>query len=499
MSFRSASYISSLLIFVLVIGFAALVSQLLDVVSEVGAIAESRYRSYVLADGLRQTSDDLTTMLRLHVVTGDPLYRDYFNEIVDIRNGAAPRPNKYSELPYWNYVLATGERPGGFGAAVSVRTLLDDADFSDRELGLLLEAENRSNELVKLENEILAVVEAEREAGGSEYRLEGTALLAAQRVHGPEYHHSKELVMLPLVELSREVSTSLAAAQKDALGKVTESLWNALVVAGIAIVLGLLTVRAARRRGMSMGSRPVSFTVLTTLTFISSVFWILQVNGEEEYINAILEQKFEIYFLTDGLRQTSDDLTRMARLNVVTGDPVYRKYFDEILAIRNGEIHRPEQYFDVPFWDIVLATETYYGDNGEAVPLLTLIREAGATKEELALLQNSEDASRTLVRLQNDAMDVVAAQREASGGEYRPAGEAIAAIQRLHGTGYHVAEEGVVAPLVVLANTVEETLFAEASHLNERIQQSSAALTASIGLALVFSIGAMSMARQAPV
>lgn len=37
------------------------------------------------------------------------------------------------------------------------------------------------------------------------------------------------------------------------------------------------------------------------------------------------------------MTQTFDDLTRMVRLHGVNGDPLYREYLDEILAIRNDE------------------------------------------------------------------------------------------------------------------------------------------------------------------
>ena len=38
---------------------------------------ESRHQSYLLADELRQTSDDLTRMARSYVVTGDTHYKTY--------------------------------------------------------------------------------------------------------------------------------------------------------------------------------------------------------------------------------------------------------------------------------------------------------------------------------------------------------------------------------------------------------------------------------------
>ena len=52
----------------------------------------TQLRSFVLADELRQTSDDLTRMARLYVATGNPIYKDYYQEILDVRDGKAPRP-----------------------------------------------------------------------------------------------------------------------------------------------------------------------------------------------------------------------------------------------------------------------------------------------------------------------------------------------------------------------------------------------------------------------
>ena len=56
---------------------------------------ELRYQSFLLADELRQSSDDLTRMARTYVVTGNPLYKTYYQHILDIRNGASPRPVQF--------------------------------------------------------------------------------------------------------------------------------------------------------------------------------------------------------------------------------------------------------------------------------------------------------------------------------------------------------------------------------------------------------------------
>ena len=57
--------------------------------------------------------------------------------------------------------------------------------------------------------------------------------------------------------------------------------------------------------------------------------------------------------LADLIRQSSADLTVMARTYVATGDPKYEKYFSDILGIREGLIPRPENYHEV-YWDFVI-------------------------------------------------------------------------------------------------------------------------------------------------
>ncbi|MFP6579361.1 MAG: methyl-accepting chemotaxis protein, partial [Myxococcota bacterium] len=41
-----------------------------------------RHQSYLLADELRQSSDDLTRFARTYVVTGNERYKRYFDEVL---------------------------------------------------------------------------------------------------------------------------------------------------------------------------------------------------------------------------------------------------------------------------------------------------------------------------------------------------------------------------------------------------------------------------------
>ncbi len=84
---------------------------------EVDRINELRQHSLMLADELRQSSDDLTRMVRTYVVTGDPIYKQHYQEILDIQDGRKPRPVGYQNI-YWDIVLGDDLRPQSPGLAV---------------------------------------------------------------------------------------------------------------------------------------------------------------------------------------------------------------------------------------------------------------------------------------------------------------------------------------------------------------------------------------------
>ena len=87
----------NLVLFLLLLGLLfVLFGSLGAIVWTQGKITEAeerRFRSVRLADELRQSSDDLTRMARLYVVTGDEEYKTWFHEILAIRDGKAPARN----------------------------------------------------------------------------------------------------------------------------------------------------------------------------------------------------------------------------------------------------------------------------------------------------------------------------------------------------------------------------------------------------------------------
>lgn len=69
------------------------------------------------------------------------------------------------------------------------------------------------------------------------------------------------------------------------------------------------------------------------------------------------ENRYSSYLLASELRHSSDELTRLVRSYVATGNPIYEKQYWHVLAIRNGELPLPEHY-DRPYWDFLALGES---------------------------------------------------------------------------------------------------------------------------------------------
>ncbi len=152
---------------------------------------DQKYRSYLLADGLRQSSDDLTRLVRTYAETGDKSYKDQYNAVVEIRNGKRPRPQDYHRI-YWDFVAGGDTKPRPDGPAISTVDLMKQAGFTAEEFALLDEAGKRSDALIKLETDAMNLVD-NIPTLGPDAKAKATAMLSS-----PDYHKFKAEIMKPV-------------------------------------------------------------------------------------------------------------------------------------------------------------------------------------------------------------------------------------------------------------------------------------------------------------
>ncbi|WP_283967804.1 HAMP domain-containing methyl-accepting chemotaxis protein [Tritonibacter sp. AK171] len=166
---------------------------------QVTAAGKSRYTSYLLADELRQSSDDLTRLARTYVVTGDASYEAQYLDILAIRNGDKERPANYHQI-YWDFVAADREVPGGSGVTRPLQDLMREAGFTEEEFDYLVEAQANSDGLVNLEVQAMNAVKGLYPDASGAYTVKGEPdmKLARDLLHSKEYHAFKADIMVPV-------------------------------------------------------------------------------------------------------------------------------------------------------------------------------------------------------------------------------------------------------------------------------------------------------------
>lgn len=190
------------LVFIIAITFASLVYCFYSISTssaELMAVSDNRYHSYLLADELRQSSDDLTRLARTYAVTGDPEYEREYLGVLDIRDGKAPRPEGYHRI-YWDFIAAGMPSPRGSGEAIALAELMRKVGFSNEEFGRLNQAKDNSDGLVQLEAKAMNAIKGKFANNQGDYTVVGAPDLELARnlLHSKEYHKLKGQVMKPL-------------------------------------------------------------------------------------------------------------------------------------------------------------------------------------------------------------------------------------------------------------------------------------------------------------
>lgn len=190
-----------------------------------------------------------------------------------------------------------------------------------------------------------------------------------------------------------------------------------------------------RNNGLGVG------TTLSVISFVLIALLFMGLSVVASTINTVNQNRYDSYLLADELRQSSDDLTRLARTYVVTMDDHYKEQYFAILAIRNGERARPEGYNRI-YWDFVLpGSRAPRPDSAVRAQLTDLMRAEGFTNEEMAKLEEAKRNSDGLVNTEVKAFSLI---DEAKKG--RPEAQS-AAIAMMHDTAYHTYKAQIMQPI----------------------------------------------------
>jgi PAS domain S-box-containing protein len=256
------------------------------------------------------------------------------------------------------------------------------------------------------------------------------------------------------------------------------------------VVLGMALARIRKRQGRQI--RTLLLLVMMLLASIASELWILKLLSENnDVITLSKQQRSQSLQLVDLVRQTSDDLTRMARTFAATGDERFLDYFEHILSIRAGDAPRPIEYHRV-YWDIVSASGEYPRADSEPQSIASLMAEYGFAGEERFLLEQAELASTELAALESEAISLAQGLYPDENGWFTIPGEQNhqQAIAILHSDQYHREKARIMSYIDEAARAVNARTQSVLDELELRHRELSTISTL-LGLASLLIVAAL--------
>jgi signal transduction histidine kinase len=237
-------YLASIL-FVLTV-LILLSSRALNTLDDVTEAERQKHRSLQLANELFRSSEDLTRMARTYAVTGDPAYEHNFFAILDIRNGIRPRPRDY---PIAYAHLENADATGAKGNAISLMELMRREGFSERELNLLRQSQESSDNLVNLEKQAFAAMKGlcKDQQGNFNVPCPSRRNFAIGLLFGKRYEAEKIRIMVPINQFMLELDTRTRATLSNLQLKFEQQILLILAVLCIALFFAALATLYTRR------------------------------------------------------------------------------------------------------------------------------------------------------------------------------------------------------------------------------------------------------------
>jgi len=216
----------------------------------------------------------------------------------------------------------------------------------------------------------------------------------------------------------------------------------------------------------------------------------------EDRVAIASERREQTQRLVAELRQGADDLSRLARSFVATGEYQAERQYQAIAEIRDGRRPRPEHYERI-YWDLVDADgRPPRPDSAVIVPLGELMQQAGFSRDEMAKVEEVRSRSGAVLAIELRAMELVrrhtrdrvlidAALREDPLEQAR---------RLLHDPRYELARAAMMRPLEALQAMLDTRTRADilqARQARERLDIVVAAVGGLLLLVMIVSVASL--------
>lgn len=204
---------------------------------------------------------------------------------------------------------------------------------------------------------------------------------------------------------------------------------------------------------------------LTILLLIGVLGWLVY-----EYFNiqtnsarfiAVAENATRAVQLATQFKNSTDDLTNMARCYAATGDKKFLENYEAIVRIRSGEQERPLEYYNV-YWDYLNAGQQPPAQEmSEARPYLDIVSdpEAGFTEEEIGIIREAYEQSEDLAEIEAEIFKLV------------EQGDNMGALERLYDENYFEHKLHVMDAVYRFQKTLQERIDIQETESRVAVQQ----------------------------
>ncbi len=243
MSIRTSYKWFALAVTLLLLIIVGVVFKMLHIQDEVARIEKQRFRSFALAMELFQSSEDLTRMARSYVSTGNPVYEKLYFEILDIRGGKLPRPAKYAPT-YWHLAGIGRGESSGRGENAALKELMRREGFAREELALLRQAQENSDNLVKMEKQAFAAVRGMYDDGRGHFtvRRAPDRNYAVSLLFSERYAHEKARIMEPIRQFMTALDERTNAQSVAYQSRLRQTILLTLTLAAVTLLVVVLMI-----------------------------------------------------------------------------------------------------------------------------------------------------------------------------------------------------------------------------------------------------------------
>jgi len=205
---------------------------------------------------------------------------------------------------------------------------------------------------------------------------------------------------------------------------------------------------------MNLKALLIAATILSVLAIVALGLALGTTDELQREVMAIEKRRGDSLLLAARLRQSSEDLTRMARHHAVTGDARFEEMYRRIALVRDGKLPWPPGDAAV-YWDLLLGGVEPPKGEGERLALADEVTRAKLPGPEQSLVERAKVAQDALLRLEEQALAAMKGLARGAGSATPGPPDPVAALKLLYSSEYFEAKARTLQALGELHSGIE--------------------------------------------